>query len=98
MTKEELERVLGAAVVAGVISDLNTEQQREPTHFARNVYFVSVEGCACSVEWYKNLMTLYIGGLSLWFDHVALTNTHPSYRVELAFSYHGNRVAFIGVK
>lgn len=89
--RENLLLLLDKAQELGVIKNVKDNSLRD-------ISFETNQGQFAHIEWFCNLCTLHFPGFSLWFDEIKITDTHPSYKSEIDFSYQGSRNAFIGLK
>lgn len=87
--REEVIKLLREAVSSGVLSSVDDESMRV-------IKIKTKDGGSFILEWYTNLCTIKSNGLSIWFDDIELSRTHPCFIGEIALSYCGAISGFIG--
>lgn len=74
----------------------NTERPETKGAYFNREFEFEIRGVKYKIEWYVNLMTLFIGEFEMLFDEVIISSTVPRrFKGFLQFYYKGNWVADI---
>ena len=89
--RDEFVGLLKCAEEKGVIKNLRDEDLRD-------IQFESPAGQQCKIVWYKNLSTIHMQDIEIWFDEINYSTSHPAYSASLSLHHKGVQSVHIGIK